>query len=80
MVLLNPSCLKEVIMNKENKKVVAAVTGTTAIIKKMLGHKISQAKIVETLMPMFTEKGISESLAKRRIRPLIYRELKRKGK
>ena len=54
MVLLNPSCLKEVIMNKENKKVVAAVTGTTAIIKKMLGHKISQAKIVETLIPMFT--------------------------
>ena len=64
----------------EEEKQIASVTGTTEIIRKMLSHKVSPKKIVETLTPMFTEKGISESLAKRRIRPLIYRELKRKGK
>jgi hypothetical protein len=63
-------------MGKE--KQVASVTGTTAIIKRMLSHKVSPKKIVETLIPMFTEKGISEALAKRRIRPLIYREHKKR--
>ena len=64
-------------MEKENQ--VASVKGTTEIIRKMLSHKISQAKIVETLTPMFIEKGATEALAKRRIRPLIYRELKKRA-
>jgi hypothetical protein len=58
---------------------VEAVTGTTKIIRKMLSHKVSQAKIVETLTPMFIEKGATEALAKKRIRPLIYREMKRRA-
>jgi hypothetical protein len=62
----------------EEEKQVLSVTGTTAIIKKMLSHKVSPKKIVETLTPMFAEKGISETLAKRRIRPLIYREQKKR--
>ena len=63
----------------EETKPIPSVVGTTAAIKKLLSHKVSTGKIVETLTPMFTEKGISEALAKRRIRPLIYRELKRKA-
>ena len=63
-------------MEKENQ--VASVKGTTAIIKKMLSHKVGPKKIVETLIPIFSEKGISETLAKRRIRPLIYREQKKR--
>ena len=63
----------------EEEKQVASVTGATAIIKKMLSHKVSPKKIVETLTPMFTEKGISESLARKRIRPLISRENKRRA-
>lgn len=66
-------------MEKESKKVVASVTGTTDIIRKMLGHKVSQAKIVETLIPMFIEKGVTEALAKKRIRPLIYREMRKRA-
>jgi hypothetical protein len=62
----------------EKEKQIASVTGTTEIIRKMLSHKVSPKKIVETLTPMFTEKGISETLAKRRIRPLIYREHKKR--
>jgi hypothetical protein len=58
---------------------VASVTGTTRLIREMLGKKVSQAKIVETLTPMFTEKGATEALAKKRIRPLIYREMKRRA-
>jgi hypothetical protein len=63
----------------EEEKQIANVTGTTEIIRKMLSHKVSPKKIVETLIPMFTEKGISESLARKRIRPLIYRELKKRA-
>jgi hypothetical protein len=63
----------------EKEKQIASVTGTTEIIRKMLSQKVSPKKIVETLTPRFTEKGISESLAKRRIRPLIYRELKKRA-
>jgi hypothetical protein len=63
----------------EKEKQVASVVGTTEIIRKMLSHKVSPKKIVDTLTPMFTEKGISESLAKKRIRPLIYRELKKRA-
>ena len=66
------------VIEMEKEKPVTAVTGTTAIIKKMLSHKVSPKKIVETLTPMFIEKGASEALAKRRIRPLVYRELKRR--
>lgn len=57
---------------------VASVTGTTRLIREMLGKKVSQAKIVERLTPMFIEKGATEALAKKRIRPLIYRELKKR--
>ena len=66
------------VIEMKKEKPITAVTGTTTIIKKMLSHKVSPKKIVETLTPMFTEKGISEALAKRRIRPLIYRELKKR--
>jgi hypothetical protein len=38
----------------EKEKQVVAVTGTTAIIKKMLSHKVSPKKIVEALTPTFT--------------------------
>lgn len=62
----------------EEEKQVPSVTGTTAIIRKMVSHKVSPKKIVESLIPIFTEKGISEILAKRRIRPLIYREQKKR--
>lgn len=62
----------------EKKESVPSVMGTTAAIKKLLSHKVSSGKIVSTLLPMFTEKGIDESLAKRRIRPLIYREQKKR--
>lgn len=62
----------------EKKESVPSVMGTTAAIKKLLSHKVSTGKIVSTLLPMFTEKGIDESLAKRRIRPLIYREQKKR--
>jgi hypothetical protein len=44
----------------------------------MLGKKVSKAKIVERLTPMFIEKGATEALAKKRIRPLIYREMKKR--
>jgi len=64
---------------EQDEKVVPSVTGTTDIIRKMLGHKVSQAKIVETLIPMFIEKGATEALAKKRIRPLIYREMKKRA-
>ena len=57
---------------------VASVTGTTRLIREMLRKKVSQAKIVERLTPMFIEKGATEALAKKRIRPLIYRELKKR--
>ena len=63
----------------EEEKQITSVVGTTEIIKKMVSHKVSPKKIVENLIPMFTEKAISESLAKRRIRPLIYRELKKRA-
>ncbi len=63
----------------EKEKQITSVTGTTDIIRKMLSHKVSPKKIVETLTPMFTEKGATEALAKRRIRPLIYRELKKRA-
>jgi hypothetical protein len=58
---------------------VASVTGTTRLIREMLGKKVSQAKIIETLTPMFVEKGATEALAKKRIRPLIYREMKKRA-
>jgi hypothetical protein len=58
---------------------VASVTGTTSLIREMLGKKVSQAQIVERLTPMFIEKGATEALAKKRIRPLIYRELRKKA-
>jgi hypothetical protein len=58
---------------------VASVTGTTRLIREMLGKKVSQAKIVEKLIPMFIEKGGTEALAKKRIRPLIYREIKKRA-
>jgi hypothetical protein len=58
---------------------VEAVTGTTRLIREMLSHKVSQAKIIERLTPMFIEKGGTEALAKRRIRPLIYREMKKRS-
>ena len=64
---------------KQDEKVVPSVTGTTDIIRKMLGHKVSPKKIVETLIPMFIEKGATEALAKKRIRPLIYREMKKRA-
>jgi hypothetical protein len=57
---------------------IDSVTGTTRLIREMLGKRVSQAKIVERLTPMFLEKGVSEALAKKRIRPLIYREMKRR--
>ena len=62
----------------EETKPIPSVMGTTAAIKKLLSYKVSTGKIVSTLLPMFTEKGIDESLAKRRIRPLIYREEKKR--
>jgi hypothetical protein len=58
---------------------VASVTGTTRLIREMLGKKVSQAKIIENLTPMFIEKGATEALAKKRIRPLIYREMKKRA-
>jgi len=58
---------------------VASVTGTTSLIREMLGEKVSQAKIVENLIPMFIEKGATEALGKKRIRPLIYREMKKRA-
>ena len=66
------------VIEGKKEEPITAVIGTTAIIKKMLSHKVSSKKIIETLMPMFLEKGASEALAKKRIRPLIYRELKKK--
>jgi len=67
------------VIEMKKEKPITAVTGTTAIIKKMLSHKVSPKKIVETLTPMFIEKGGTEALAKKRIRPLIYRELRKKA-
>jgi len=58
---------------------VASVNGTTRLIREMLGKNVSQAKIIQTLTPMFIEKGATEALAKKRIRPLIYRELKKRA-
>ena len=67
------------VIETKKEKPITAVTGTTAIIKKMLSHKVSTKKIVETLTPMFIEKGATEALAKKRIRPLIYREMRKRA-
>jgi hypothetical protein len=57
-----------------------SVKGTTAIIRSMLKEGKSQEEIVAALTPMFVEKGATEALAKKRIRPLIYREVKKADK
>ena len=64
----------------ENKKEIGSVTGTSELIRDMLAKGKSQEEIVAALIPMFVEKGATEALAKKRIRPLIYRAMKKGGK
>jgi hypothetical protein len=45
-------------MKKENgKKVVEAIWGTTAAIKKLLNDKVSRGKVLELLVPELINKG-----------------------
>jgi hypothetical protein len=65
-------------MKKEGN--IGSVTGTSELIRAMLAEGKSQEEIVAALTPMFVEKGATVALAKKRIRPLIYRALKKGGK
>jgi hypothetical protein len=71
-----PDKLKE----KGGEENMESVKGTTKLIRDMLKEGKSQGEIVTALTPLFVEKGVTEELAKKRIRPLIYRELKKGAK